>query len=92
VRDTGGYDDGVARSGEVFLTIECEARFSRRDGEALLLMRMDVLRDDATRHAAPLETHESSVAVLRDGRVLDPLTGRGVEERSEADVVLQRDS
>jgi hypothetical protein len=50
------------------------------DGEALLLIGMDVLGDDAAGHAAPVESDELTVVVFGDCGVLDPLTGGRVEE------------
>jgi hypothetical protein len=47
VRDSGRYDDGLARAGHGFLAVEGEVGLARRDGEAFLLAGMDVLGDHA---------------------------------------------
>ena len=80
----GGDDDGIARSGEVLLAVEGEASFASDDGEAFLLVRVDVLGDGPAGHTAPIEAQELAVAVRRYHRVLDVLAGGGVEERPEA--------
>src|ERR1022692_905103 len=43
VRDAGGDDDRLARSGDVLLAVEGEVGFTRQDDEALFLAGTDVL-------------------------------------------------
>ena len=69
VRDAGGDDDRLARSGYALLAVEGEVGFARQDGKALLLAGMDVLGDHAAGHAAPVEADELPVAVLGEGGV-----------------------
>jgi hypothetical protein len=45
VRDAGGHDDCLARSGHELLTGEREAGSACQDGEPFFLVRVDVLGD-----------------------------------------------
>src|ERR1700683_1724607 len=83
VRDAGGHDDRLARSGYAWLAVKGEVGFSGQDGEAFFLAGMDVLGDHAARHAAPVEADQLPVAVGGDGGVGDPLAGGGIEEGPE---------
>ena len=56
------------------------------DGEAFLLVGMDVLGDHPTGRTGPVETNERSVVVFGDGRELDPLAGSRVEKGPESGV------
>ena len=84
VRDAGGDDDRLARSGHELRAVEGEVRFAGQDGEALFLAGVDVLGDHPAGDAAPGEADELPVAVLGQGGVGDPLAGGGVEEGPEA--------
>jgi hypothetical protein len=65
VRDASWDDDRLARSGHELSTVEGEVGFARQDGEALLLVRMDVLGEHAAGHAAPSEPDQLPGAVRR---------------------------
>jgi hypothetical protein len=82
--DAGRDDDRLAGPGHECLAVQGEMGFGRGDDEPFLLAGVDVLGDQAAGHAAPVEADELPVAVFGDGRVLDPLARRGVEEGPEA--------
>ena len=78
MRDTGGHDDRLARSGHMFLAVEGEVGLAGQDGEALFLAGVNVLGDNPAADAAPGEPDQLPVVVLGDGGVGDPLDRKSV--------------
>src|SRR5450432_1238126 len=60
-------------------------RFAGGDGEAFLLVRVQMLGDRASRQAAPVEANDILRTVLSGCREGDGLAGGGIGDRSELD-------